>query len=202
MSAKTAYRTVERISEGIYKEKDSTFTAYALPVKNEEEVRTALEGLKRRYHEARHLCYAYVLGQNGEIYKAHDAGEPPHTAGEPILRQIRAKNLSFVLVAVVRYFGGTKLGTGGLMQAYKQAAAEALERNTLVPIISFVRISVTVSPKDLGAVTNLLLKAGGTIREQSFEETYQVSFEISSEKSNKVIEMLRKTGARFDVVND
>ena len=197
MNKETAYRTVERVSEGFYREKGSTFTAYAFPIKNEEEIRKALDGLKRRYHDARHICYAYVLGQNGEVYKAHDAGEPSYTAGEPILRQIRTKNLSFVLIAVVRYFGGTKLGTGGLMQAYKWAAAEALERNTLVPIVSFVRIAVTVSPKDLGAVTDLFLKAGGTIREQSFEETYLVLFEISSEKATAVYEKLRRMNVTF-----
>lgn len=143
-----------------------------------------------------------MLGQNGEICKAHDAGEPPHTAGDPILRQLKSKNLSFVLVAVVRYFGGTKLGTGGLIQAYKHAAADALGNSTLVPIVSSVRITVTVSPKDLGHVTDFFLKAGGTIKKQSFEEVYRIAFEISSERASEVIEKLLKTGTKFEVIKN
>ncbi|WP_051296330.1 IMPACT family protein [Eisenibacter elegans] len=120
------YQVITAPSEGLYKEKGSKFLAFALPVDSEEDVKQHLAALKKQYYDARHHCYAYCLGEQAEHYRANDDGEPNHSAGDPILGQIRAHQLTNTLVVVVRYFGGTKLGVSGLIQAYRTAASEAL----------------------------------------------------------------------------
>ncbi len=126
------YRTLAESSQGIYKEKGSKFLAFAYPVTTTDGVKELLLNLQKLHHQARHHCYAYVLGVDGQLYRSNDAGEPRHSAGDPILRQIRAHNLTNVLVVVVRYFGGSKLGIGGLTQAYKEASKSAIENGRIV----------------------------------------------------------------------
>src|SRR5690606_7725476 len=120
------YRTIAQPAEGLYKEKGSKFIALAYPVYTEEEIKDRLAELRKKYYDARHHCYAYMLGADKSRYRANDDGEPNHSAGDPILGQIRSADLSNVLVVVVRYFGGTKLGVSGLITAYKTATADAL----------------------------------------------------------------------------
>jgi len=135
LSEHDSYYSLASTSEGNYKEKGSKFLAFAYPVVSEEEIREKLELLRKHYHDARHHCYAYLLKpQEGreETYRTQDDGEPTHSAGDPILGQIRSYQLQDVLIVVVRYFGGTKLGISGLIQAYRAAAADAIERNQIV----------------------------------------------------------------------
>ena len=106
------YLTLKTESEGTYKEKGSKFLAFAFPVSSEQEIRDRMMGLKKRFHDARHHCYAYILGPERVVFRANDDGEPNHSAGDPILGQIRSRELTDTLVVVVRYFGGTKLGVG------------------------------------------------------------------------------------------
>lgn len=120
------YRTIAAPSEAIYTEKRSKFIAIALPVRTVEEVKMRLEEYQKKYYDARHVCYAYMLGYERKDFRANDNGEPSGTAGKPILGQINSNELTDVLVIVVRYFGGIKLGTSGLIVAYRTAAAEAL----------------------------------------------------------------------------
>lgn len=120
------YRTIAAPSEAIYTEKKSKFIAIALPVRTVEEVKMRLEEYQKKYYDARHVCYAYMLGHERKDFRANDNGEPSGTAGKPILGQINSNELTDVLVIVVRYFGGIKLGTSGLIVAYRTAAAEAL----------------------------------------------------------------------------
>ena len=120
------YRTIAAPSEAIYTEKRSKFIAIALPVRTVEEVKMRLEEYQKKYYDARHVCYAYMLGHERKDFRANDNGEPSGTAGKPILGQINSNELTDVLVIVVRYFGGIKLGTSGLIVAYRMAAAEAL----------------------------------------------------------------------------
>lgn len=120
------YKTIAAPSEGIYTEKRSKFIAIALPVRTVEEVKQYLEIYQKKYYDARHVCYAYMLGHERKDFRANDNGEPSGTAGKPILGQINSNELTDVLVIVVRYFGGIKLGTSGLIVAYRTAAAEAL----------------------------------------------------------------------------
>jgi putative IMPACT (imprinted ancient) family translation regulator len=115
-----SYHTLEGVAEGFYKEKGSKFFAYAYPVESEGEVKEYMETLKKKHFDARHHCYAFVLFDNPEVIRASDAGEPSNSAGQPILRQIRSFGLTNTLVAVVRYFGGTKLGVSGLVRAYRE----------------------------------------------------------------------------------
>jgi uncharacterized YigZ family protein len=125
------YLTLSAPSQGEYKEKGSKFLAFAFPVSSEEEVKAHLASLRKTYFDARHHCYAYMIGKQGALSRANDDGEPNHSAGTPILGQIRSKNLTDVLLVVVRYFGGTKLGVSGLIAAYKTAAAEALAAGSI-----------------------------------------------------------------------
>jgi uncharacterized YigZ family protein len=127
-----SYLSIENPVNGIYKEKGSKFLAFAYPVKNEEEIKANLTLLKKEYYDARHHCFAWVLGPAKDKVRAFDDGEPNHSAGDPILGQIRSKNLTNVLVVVVRYFGGVKLGVGGLVNAYKEAAQDALQKAVIV----------------------------------------------------------------------
>lgn len=127
-----SYLSIKDPVSGIYKEKGSRFLAFAYPVKNEEEIKAKLALLKKEYHDARHHCFAWILGPEKNRVRAFDDGEPNHSAGDPILGQIRSKNLTNVLVVVVRYFGGVKLGVGGLVHAYKEAAHDALQKAVII----------------------------------------------------------------------
>jgi len=125
------YKTIGVPSEGYFKSKGSRFLSFAYPVENAEEIKLQLQLLKSKYHDARHHCYAYVLGVKGDQFRANDDREPSGTAGKPILGQIYSKKLTNILVVVVRYFGGTLLGTSGLIEAYKGAAADVLSKSII-----------------------------------------------------------------------
>ena len=127
-----SYRTIARSAEAAYREKGSRFLAFAYPVSSEVEIREYLSALEKKYFDARHHCFAWMLGATKRSFRAFDDGEPNHSAGDPILGQIRSRELTNVLVVVVRYFGGTKLGVGGLVTAYKTAAEEALDQAGIV----------------------------------------------------------------------
>jgi uncharacterized YigZ family protein len=122
-----SFITIHSGCEALYKEKGSKFLAFAFPIDSEDEVKEKLSALKKEYFDAHHHCYAFVLGHQGEFFRANDDGEPHHSAGDPILGQIRSRGFTQVLVVVVRYFGGTKLGVSGLVQAYKTSASMVLE---------------------------------------------------------------------------
>lgn len=121
------YKTIAKPSEGSYSEKRSKFLAYAFPVQNEQEVKQRLAEIQKKHWDARHHCYAYILGPHKDAYRLNDNGEPSGTAGRPIYGQLLSKDLTNTLVIVVRYFGGIKLGVSGLQNAYKVAAKEALD---------------------------------------------------------------------------
>lgn len=120
------YKTIRAASEGYYTEKRSRFLSFAIPVRTPEEVKAQVEACRKKYYDARHVCWAYMLGADRTTFRANDDGEPSSTAGKPILGQINANELTDILVIVVRYFGGIKLGTSGLIVAYRSAAAEAI----------------------------------------------------------------------------
>lgn len=121
------YRSIPAPAEGLFKDNGSRFIAHAYPVETEEEVKEIVASLKKKYHDARHYCFAYRLGHKGDRFRANDDGEPSSSAGRPILGQIDSRCLSDVLVVVVRYFGGIKLGIPGLIRAYKTSTADALD---------------------------------------------------------------------------
>lgn len=121
------YSTILSKGEGLYREKGSKFISFAFPVHSVEEIRDILVTLRKKYYDARHICYAYMLGADRKEFRANDDGEPSGTAGRPILGQLNSRELTNVLVVVIRYFGGILLGTGGLITAYREAASDALE---------------------------------------------------------------------------
>jgi uncharacterized YigZ family protein len=126
------YKTINSSSRGIYKEKGSRFLAFAFPVTNQEEIKPILDGLRKEYHDARHHCYAYMIGRERKVWRMNDDGEPSGTAGRPILGQINSAVLTNILIVVIRYFGGTLLGVSGLINAYKSAAADAIMNSTII----------------------------------------------------------------------
>lgn len=126
MPDKDTFITIKSKAEGQVTEKRSKFLAFAYPVEDVESVKELLDGLKKEYYDARHICWAYMLGPHQEVLRANDDGEPSGTAGKPILGQIKSNELTNIVIFVIRYFGGVKLGTGGLIVAYKEAAAECL----------------------------------------------------------------------------
>ena len=127
-----SYKTIAAIAEGTYSEKRSKFLAFAIPVQSVDEVKAHVAEYQKRYYDARHACYAYMLGAERTEFRANDNGEPSGTAGKPILGQINSYGLTNILIIVVRYFGGIKLGTSGLIIAYRQAAIEALENAQII----------------------------------------------------------------------
>lgn len=179
-----SYRTINAPTTGEFKEKGSKFLAFVYPVTSEPEVKERIAELKKKYFDARHHCYAYILGADKTKFRAADDGEPNHSAGDPILGQIRSKNLTNVLVVVVRYFGGVKLGVGGLVSAYKTAAEEGLNHATIVErevLIQYnVRYPYTSTPDVMKLVKDFELD----ILQQSFEAECKMLMNISLRSKN------------------
>ncbi len=162
------FLTIADTAEGLYKEKGSKFLAFAYPVTSEEEVKERVEELKKKYYDARHHCYAYVLGKEKDVFRANDDGEPSSTAGKPILGQITAADVTNILIVVVRYFGGKKLGASGLIVAYKTAAADALENATIIPQILTQNLSVRCSFAEVNGVMRLAKDYDLAIKNQEY----------------------------------
>ena len=126
------FKTISKSGEGVFKDRGSKFLGFTFHITNEDEIKDALYALRKEYYDARHHCYAYVLGDDRKTYRANDDGEPNHSAGDPILGQIHSYELTNILVVVIRYFGGTKLGVSGLINAYKTSAQLAIDNSTIV----------------------------------------------------------------------
>ena len=163
-----AYRSIAARSKGLFKDNGSRFIALAFPVETEEEVRDIVAGLKKEYHDARHHCYAYRLGYLGDRFRANDDGEPSGSAGRPILGQIDSLGLSDVLVVVVRYFGGIKLGIPGLIRAYKTSTADALTQAEIVEKVAGKTVRLTFGYLSMNAVMKVLKEMGLTPTGQDF----------------------------------
>ncbi len=187
----TSFHTINGSSAGEYKEKGSKFIALAFPVSSEDEVKAQLAESKKKYFDARHHCYAYVLGADKSKSRANDDGEPNHSAGDPILGQIRSKKLTNVLVIVVRYFGGTKLGVSGLITAYKTAAEEALTK----AIIIEQQIKVTITFEFTYDVTPALMKLVKDfdliIIDQQFGDSCLLTTEVLLSLKENLLERIR-----------
>lgn len=156
METLDTFITIASETQGLYREKGSKFLSFAYPVQNEEEVKEKVDMLRKKYFDARHHCYAYRLGADGERYRANDDGEPVHSAGKPILGQLIARGVTNVLVVVVRYFGGILLGTGGLVQAYKLATVHALENAEIITDVVKEFYRLTFDYKDMNRALKIL----------------------------------------------
>lgn len=169
MSQEDTYRTITALSEGIYTEKRSKFIAIALPVRTLEEVKQHLETYQKKYYDARHVCYAYMLGHERLNFRANDNGEPSGTAGKPILGQINSNELTDILIIVVRYFGGIKLGTSGLIVAYKAAAAEAISNATIIEKTVDDDLTVVFEYPFMNDIMRIVKEDEPEILEQSYD---------------------------------
>ena len=164
-----SYKTLSSISEGIYTEKRSKFIAIAIPVRTLEEIKMHLEQYQKKYYDARHVCYAYMLGHERLNFRTNDNGEPSGTAGKPILGQINSNELTDILIIVVRYFGGIKLGTSGLIVAYKAAAAEAIANATIIEKTVDDDICVAFEYPFMNDVMRIVKEEEPEILEQSYD---------------------------------
>ncbi len=165
-----AYRSVAARAEGLFKDNGSRFIAFIYPVETEEEVREIVSGLRKEYHDARHHCYAYRLGYKGDVFRASDDGEPSGSAGRPILGQIDSAGLSDVLVVVVRYFGGIKLGIPGLIRAYKTSTADAIAHATVVEKVAGRYFRLDFGYLAMNAVQKVLKDLDLPQKDQDFGE--------------------------------
>lgn len=177
-----SYRTIKSESTALLKEKASKFYAYAIPVKNLDQVKEELERVKKEHHSARHWCYAYRLEVDGSIFRANDDGEPSHSAGDPILRQIDSMYLTEVLVVVVRYFGGVKLGVGGLIQAYGGSALLALQEAEILTKEIKERLKITFGYEDMSEVMRLIKKHDAEMVSHEFLGTCWIRAEVTRKK--------------------
>lgn len=174
------YRTIVAPAEGIYTEKRSKFIAIALPVRTVDEVKVLLEEYQKKYYDARHVCYAYMLGPQRKDFRANDNGEPSGTAGKPILGQINSNELTDILIIVVRYFGGIKLGTSGLIVAYKAAAAEALAAVEVVEKTVDECIRFWFEYPFMNDVMRVVKEEGPEIVEQGYDMDCRMTLRIRS----------------------
>ena len=172
------YLTISSPSEALYKDKGSKFYAFAYPVQTIEQIKEILAEKRKEYYDARHVCYAYMLGYEREVFRANDDGEPSGTAGRPILGQINSSNLTDILIIVVRYFGGTLLGTSGLIQAYKTSAAEAIAAATIEERIVEKTFVSKFDYQDLNAVMRIMKDFDLTIVNQIQEMDCTLYFRI------------------------
>jgi len=170
--------TIQASTSGEYKEKGSKFLAFAFHVSSEEEVREKLDELRKEYYDARHHCYAYVIGLESQSFRANDDGEPGHSAGDPILGQIRSFELTNCLVVVVRYFGGTKLGVGGLVNAYKVATADALSQAKRVEIITRICVELKFGYSSMGLVERWMEEFDVVKVERNYTDSCAITFDL------------------------
>ncbi|NOU19647.1 MAG: YigZ family protein [Bacteroidales bacterium] len=186
------YKTISGKAEGLYKEKGSKFIALAYPVTSEEEVKEILATLRKEYHDARHHCYSYIIGFKGEHWRANDDGEPSGTAGRPIHGQIQSFNLTNTLIVVIRYFGGTKLGVSGLINAYKTSAADALNNAQIVVNTVKDIYRITFGYLAMNDIMKLVKEENLGLMEQNFDTSCFITVGIRQTRTEIVLGKIEK----------
>lgn len=186
------YRTIRDLSEGYYTEKRSRFLSFALPVRTPDEVKTQVDAYRKKYYDARHVCWAYMLGPDRTTFRANDDGEPSSTAGKPILGQINSNNLTDILIIVVRYFGGIELGTSGLIVAYRTAAAEAIAAARIEERTIDETITITFEYPHLNSVMRIVKEDKPDVLTQSFELTCEMTLRIRQSRMDTLKSRLLK----------
>ncbi len=190
---KDNYQTIKYPAEGLFKEKGSKFLAFAWPVQIEEDITGHLEAVKKKFHDARHHCYAWELGIDGMNFRMNDDGEPSGTAGKPILGQIHSFELTNVLVVVVRYFGGVKLGTGGLIQAYKTAAADALKQAEKVEYTIDRAFTIRFAYDMMNPVMRVVDEEGLNVKKQIFEADCCLTLSVRESRYEGLVNRFQQT---------
>lgn len=179
-----SYKSIAGQSSGLFKDNGSRFIALAYPVESETEVKEIVSSLKREYYDARHHCYAYRIGYKGDVYRANDDGEPSSSAGRPILGQIDSNGLSDILIVVVRYFGGIKLGIPGLIRAYKSSSADAISNAKIINKIAMKNYRLEFGYMEMNGVMKIIKDMGIEQKGQDFGENcmLRVAVRLASEK--------------------
>ena len=187
------YTTITKtVGEGYYTEKRSKFLAFAHHVETLDEVKALLEGYRKKYYDARHVCYAYMLGAERTDFRANDDGEPSSTAGKPILGQINSNELTDILIVVIRYYGGVNLGTGGLIVAYKTAAADAIAHSQIEERQVEEIVSYTFTYPMMNDVMRIVKEMNPRIISQTFDNTCELKMSIRKSESDQLRARLKK----------
>ncbi|RNC79773.1 MAG: DUF1949 domain-containing protein [Winogradskyella sp.] len=187
MATLDTYKTISKPSqEVLFKDKNSKFYGFAFPIISEDDVKHHIETLKKKHYNARHWCYAYQLGIENIRYRANDDGEPNNSAGMPIYGQIQSFEVTNILIVVVRYFGGVKLGVSGLINAYRTAAQMALEDAEIIEKTVDSHFNLTFDYKDLSKVQRIIKDYGAGILNQKFEADCEIKFAIRKSKSDEI----------------
>ena len=190
MSETDSYLSLKGRSEGLFKSKGSKHFGYATPVSNEEEVKTFIEYLKAEHHSARHFCYAYRLGHDGAKYRANDDGEPSNSAGAPILGVLKSNNLTNALIVVVRYFGGTKLGVGGLIEAYREAGQAAVENGQIIECHRSKTFKVSYPYSRMGDIMNILKRADISPANTDFQLECSLEINVRLSQADNIYKLI------------
>ena len=193
MKTPDTYLTINDKGEGLYKEKGSKFIALAFPVTTDDEIKVILANLRKEYHDARHYCYAYQLGADKKKFRVNDDGEPTNSAGQPILGQINSNNLTNIVVVVIRYFGGKLLGVGGLINAYRTAAANALSDTKIITKTVNDLYELTFAYTIINDVMRLIEEEKLTIVEQTFEADCTIRIGVRLSKSEVIKKRIDKS---------
>ena len=173
-----SYRTIRTLAEGTYSEKRSKFLAFAMPVRSVEEVKQLVAEYQKKYYDARHVCYAYMLGPKRTDFRANDDGEPSSTAGKPILGQINSNELTDILIVVVRYYGGVNLGTSGLIVAYREAAADAIAHSEIETRQVEEIITYSFAYPMMNDVMRIVKEMQPRILSQTYDNTCEIKLSI------------------------
>jgi uncharacterized YigZ family protein len=191
---KDTYKTIARQGkETLFKERGSKFFGYAFPVTSEEDVKEHLEKLKKQHHTARHFCYAWQLGKEYDSYRANDDGEPVNSAGMPIYGQLQAFDVTNVLVVSVRYFGGTKLGVGGLIQAYKTSAQLALEASKIVKRTINEEYDISFEYPEMNIVMRIIKDENLKIVSQKMELACEMKISVRKKEAKRIFQLFKNT---------
>lgn len=177
------FKTITAQSEGFYKEKGSKFLAFAIPCKTEDEIKEHIQHLRKEHYQAVHVCSAFRLGSDKKKYRASDDGEPSNSAGAPILGQIQSFDLTNILIAVVRYYGGVNLGVGGLINAYRTASREALEKAQIIEQEDEILVTLSYDYNEMPQVMALLKNSPAKITNQDFQLSCKLSIQLPVSES-------------------
>ena len=186
------YRTIKTPAEGVYKEKGSKFLAFAYPVSHEASIKEHLAILQKQFHDARHYCYAWRLEPEKTHYRVNDDGEPSGTAGKPIYGQIVSRDLTDILVVVVRYFGGTKLGVGGLINAYRAAASDALDHAKIIECRVYDSLKLEFEYKQMNAVMKIIKDLQLEFSEHKFDMDCSLILKSWKRQTDRVVDSFSK----------
>lgn len=186
------FKTIEGIGEGYYTEKRSKFLAFSHHVTSTDEIKALLAQYRKKYYDARHVCYAYMLGAGREEFRANDDGEPSSTAGKPILGQINSNELTDILIVVVRYYGGVNLGTSGLIVAYRAAAADAIEHSAIVTQQVEETVTFRFPYEQMNDVMRIVKEMAPRIVSQTYDNTCEIKLAIRKSEARLLDSRLKK----------